>query len=176
MSGLESTLSHKCNMQGIYRTLGCLIMWRVLLVGQLWFVMCMILCIVSVDHSGLWYEDIEVQRFMWTKLNETMLKHMFPKPNFKGFMVDSAQANWNMVRIVYGLGEPSIGMVDKEHTCLFHWTQSLDKHTKQLIGPDLQNEHKAFCHQYKNAASFGITRNHDLFDRKIKPRTSHFDI
>jgi hypothetical protein len=50
---------------------------------------------------------------MWTKLNETMLKHKFPKPNFEGFMVDSAQANWNMVRIVYGLGDPSIRMVDK---------------------------------------------------------------
>ncbi len=57
---------------------------------------------------------------MWTKLNETMLKHKFPKLNFKGFMVDSAQANWNMVRIVYGSGDPSIKMVDKERTCLFH--------------------------------------------------------
>ncbi len=36
------------------------------------------------------FEDIEVQRLMWTKLNETMLKHEFPKPNFKGFMADSA--------------------------------------------------------------------------------------
>ncbi len=34
---------------------------------------------------------------MWTKLNEIMLKHRFPKPNFKGLMVDSAQANWNML-------------------------------------------------------------------------------
>jgi hypothetical protein len=68
----------------------------------------------------LWSEDIEIQQLMWTKLNEMMLKHKFPKPNFKGFMVDSAQANWNMVRIVYGSGDPSIKMVDKERTCLFH--------------------------------------------------------
>jgi len=27
------------------------------------------------------------------KLNETMLKHGFPKLNFKGFMIDNAQAN-----------------------------------------------------------------------------------
>jgi hypothetical protein len=42
---------------------------------------------------------------MWTKLNDTMQKHDFPKPNFKGFMVDSAQANWNTIKIVYGLGD-----------------------------------------------------------------------
>jgi hypothetical protein len=29
---------------------------------------------------------------MWTKFNETMLKHRFPKSNFKGFMVNNAQA------------------------------------------------------------------------------------
>jgi hypothetical protein len=59
---------------------------------------------------------------MWTKLNETMLKHRFPKLNFQGFMGDSAQANWNSIKIVYGYGDPSIMMVDKEHTCLFDWT------------------------------------------------------
>ncbi len=30
---------------------------------------------------------------MWTKFNETMLKQKFPKPNFKGFMVNNAQTN-----------------------------------------------------------------------------------
>ncbi len=37
-------------------------------------------------------------------------------------MGDSAQANWNSIKIVYGYGDPSIMMVDKEHTCLFDWT------------------------------------------------------
>jgi len=46
---------------------------------------------------------------MWTKLNETMLKHKFPKPNFKGFMVNNAQANWNVVKIIYGSKDPSLG-------------------------------------------------------------------
>jgi hypothetical protein len=72
---------------------------------------------------------------MWKKLNETMLKHRFPKPNFKGFMVNNAQANWNV--IIYGSKDSSIKMVDKERTCLFHWTQPLDKHTKQLIRLEL---------------------------------------
>jgi hypothetical protein len=82
---------------------------------------------------------------MWTKLNETMLKHGFPKPNLKGFMVNNTQANWNIARIVYGSGDPSIRMVDKECTCLFHWIHSLNKHTKQLIKPKLQDEHKVLC-------------------------------
>jgi hypothetical protein len=51
-------------------------------------------------------------------------------------------------------------MVDKEHTCLFHWAQSFDKHTKQLIRPKLQDEHKAFCHQYKNATFLGDVDSH----------------
>jgi hypothetical protein len=59
-------------------------------------------------------------------------------PNFKRFMVDNAQANWNDVRIMYGSGDASMKMVDKERTCLFHWIQQLDRHTKQLIAPKLQ--------------------------------------
>ncbi len=50
---------------------------------------------------------------MWTKFTETMLKHKFPKSNFIGFMVDNTQANWNAIKIVYGLGDPFVKMVDK---------------------------------------------------------------
>jgi hypothetical protein len=35
-------------------------------------------------------KDTETQQIMWAKLNETMLKHRFPKLNFKGFMANSA--------------------------------------------------------------------------------------
>ena len=41
---------------------------------------------------------------------------------FKGFMADSAQANWNAVRIVYGGGDLTVPMEERERTCLFHWT------------------------------------------------------
>jgi hypothetical protein len=51
-------------------------------------------------------------------------------------------------------------MVDKEHIRLFHWSHSINKHTKQLIWPKLQDEHKVFCHQYKNAKSLGDANNH----------------
>ncbi len=47
---------------------------------------CKVMTIVICDMQ---FKDIKAQQIMWTKLNETMLKNKFPKPNFKGFMVDS---------------------------------------------------------------------------------------
>ena len=81
------------------------------------------------------------------------MRHGFEEPNFKGFMVDSAQANWNAVRIVYGSGDPAIRMTSRERTCLFHWTQSLEKHTKANIRADLQRQHKLLCKGYKNSTT-----------------------
>jgi hypothetical protein len=52
-------------------------------------------------------------------------------------VADSAQVNWNAIKVVYGSSDATIKMVDKEQTCLFHLTQSLDKHTKQLIKHEL---------------------------------------
>jgi hypothetical protein len=66
------------------------------------------------------FENTQAQHVMWTKLNDTMLKHGFPKLNFKGFMDNNTQANWNTIRIVYGLGDLSVRMVDKECAFLFH--------------------------------------------------------
>jgi hypothetical protein len=57
-------------------------------------------------------------------------------------MVDSAHANWNVVHIVYGSRDAFVKMVDKEQTSLFHWTQLLDRHTKQLITQKLQEWHR----------------------------------
>jgi hypothetical protein len=39
------------------------------------------------------FENTKVKQIMWTKLNEMMLKHMFPKSNLKGFMTNSVQTN-----------------------------------------------------------------------------------
>ncbi len=33
---------------------------------------------------------------------------LFLKPNFKGFMADNAQVNWNAVKVVYGYGDATI--------------------------------------------------------------------
>ncbi len=67
-----------------------------------------------------------------------MLRFGFVNPNFKGFMVNNVHANWNGVCFMYGSKDASMKMVDKERTCLFHWTQLFDTHTKQLIAPELQ--------------------------------------
>jgi hypothetical protein len=53
-------------------------------------VYCKVLTITICDMQ---FENIKVQQLIWTKLNETMLKHGFPKLNFKGFMANNAQAN-----------------------------------------------------------------------------------
>jgi len=68
-------------------------------------------------------------------------------------MADNAQVNWNVVHIVYGTKDPTMKMVDKERTCFFHWTQSFDKHTKQLIAPEFHDQHKALCYDYKKTMS-----------------------
>ncbi len=41
-------------------------------------------------------------------------KHGVHNPNFKGFMVDSAQANFNVVWRIFGYGNPTISIVDKK--------------------------------------------------------------
>ncbi len=61
---------------------------------------------LAIDVCDMQFDEIEVQQLMWIKLNETMLKHKFPKPNFKGFMANNAQANWNILKIVYGSEDP----------------------------------------------------------------------
>jgi hypothetical protein len=33
-----------------------------------------------------------------------MLKHMFAKQNFKGFMADNTQANWNVSKLFMAMG------------------------------------------------------------------------
>jgi hypothetical protein len=60
-------------------------------------------------------------------------------------MADSAQANWNAVWVIYGSSDAAIPMKDQERTCLFHWTQSLEKHTKADIRADLQDQHRLLC-------------------------------
>ncbi len=52
-------------------------------------------------------------------------------------MADDAQANWNVMQIVYGSDDASIPMKDKKRTCLFHCIQSLEKLTKANIRANL---------------------------------------
>ncbi len=51
---------------------------------------CKMMTIIVCDMQS---KDTKAQQIMWTKLNGTMFKHRYVEPNFKGFMVDNAQAN-----------------------------------------------------------------------------------
>jgi hypothetical protein len=57
------------------------------------------------------------------KAQETMVKHYYHKLNFKGFIAENAQANWNVVIIIicfYYSKDVNVEMVNKKQTCLFH--------------------------------------------------------
>jgi hypothetical protein len=75
--------------------------------------------------------------------------------NFKGFMCDSAQANFNAMQVLFGSGDPKVPMENKERTCMFHWKMALERHTKQLIKPELQSEHIRLCQDYRMCQSIG---------------------
>jgi hypothetical protein len=53
---------------------------------------------------------------MWKKLNAIVERKGLGTHVFKGFMVDGAQANWNVVCIIYGIEDPRLKMVDKKQT------------------------------------------------------------
>ena len=39
----------------------------------------------------------------------------------------------------------------QERSCLFHWTDSLNKHTSKYVQPGFQDEHKHICTQWRTA-------------------------
>lgn len=67
---------------------------------------------------------------------------------FQGFMVDSAQANWHAMRIIYGSKNPKVPMEGRERTCYLHWMQPLEK---PYIVHELQDQHRVLSKQYKDA-------------------------
>jgi hypothetical protein len=109
--------------------------------------------VMTISCCDFQSEDKDAQVLFWQNLNHVMARHGIPHPTFIGFMADSAQANWNAVRIVYGSGDPKIPMEGRERTCFFHWKQSLEKHTKSYIKHELQDQHRHLCLQYRNASS-----------------------
>lgn len=109
---------------------------------------CRVMTIASCDMQS---EDCKAQILFWQNLNLVMESNGFKVPNFKGVMADSAQANWNAVRIVYGNGKKEDPMADRERTCLFHWTQSMVIHTEKHIPEELWEQHKKMCHQRRKA-------------------------
>jgi hypothetical protein len=93
--------------------------------------------VMIIAVCDMQYEDVTAQSLLWHGLNLVM--------------ADSAQTNWNAVRIIYGSGDPKVPMESRKRTCLLHWTVSMERHTATHIKPDLQQRHKLLCKQYKDA-------------------------
>ncbi len=65
----------------------CVVGWTTIACHVYNLAYCKVITIVACDMQC---EDMKAQQVMWTKLNDIMQKHVFPKLDFKGFMVDSA--------------------------------------------------------------------------------------
>ena len=78
--------------------------------------------VMTIAVCDMQLEDCTPQVLFWRNLNSVVQRHGVDDIQFKGFMADNAQANWNAVQIVYGGGDPTIPMEERERTCLFHWT------------------------------------------------------
>ena len=109
---------------------------------------CKVLTVAICDMQS---EDHIAQILFWENLNKVMANNGVPNVNFKGFMADSAQANWMAVRRVYGSGDPKVPMEDRERSCFFHWMANLDKYTTKHIKLSLQVQHKKICLEYRDA-------------------------
>ena len=66
--------------------------------------------VMTITMCDMQSEDTKVQVQFWWSLNAVMHRHGVESPNFKGFMADSAMANWNAVRIVYSSGSANVEM------------------------------------------------------------------
>ena len=106
---------------------------------------------MTIALCGMQSEDVEAQELFWVQLNSVMRKNGLENTNFKGFMADSAGANWHAVRKVYGTRDPYEPREDKECTCLFHWIKCLQQKTSRHILPGFQDQHIAMCKGWKNA-------------------------
>ncbi len=65
----------------------CVIGWTIMTCPIYDLIYCKVMTIIVCDMQS---KDNQMQHIIWTKFNDTMVKHKYPKPNFKGFMVDSA--------------------------------------------------------------------------------------
>ncbi len=53
--------------------------------------------VMTIVICDMQFEDMVTQCVMWQKLNKAMVKNGVHNPNFKGFMADIVQANWNTI-------------------------------------------------------------------------------
>jgi hypothetical protein len=111
--------------------------------------------VMTITVCNMQSEVADVQERVWLSLLNVLDKNGVTKVNFKGFMCDSVQANFNAVRVLFGSRDPKVPMVNTERTCLFHWKMALERHTKQLTKPELQSEHIRLCQEYRKCLTIG---------------------
>lgn len=97
-------------------------------------------------------EDADTQILFWQSLNSVMQMEGFPDADFAGFIADEAGANWIAIRTVYN-GGPEHILEGRERSCLFHWEQSLHKHTKKSVLPQHRGAHIELCELWRLAKS-----------------------
>ena len=72
--------------------------------------------VMTIALCDMQSEDAAAQESFWLQLNIVLQNNGMENLNFKGFMVDSAGANWHAVRKVYGNGDSNELMEDRELT------------------------------------------------------------
>ena len=108
----------------------------------------------------------ENQIKFWKIFNEVVGCARLPKPKFRGFMADAAQANYNAVCHVYGVTDGLNGIPDElvrvttigtnkpdtiMSTCYFHFVQSICDHTNKWILEKFWTHHIEMCKHWANA-------------------------
>jgi hypothetical protein len=63
---------------------------------------------MTIAVCNMQSKDAGTQSVLWKNLNVVLARHGVPEPKFKGFMADSAQANWNAIRVIYRGGDVAI--------------------------------------------------------------------
>lgn len=99
--------------------------------------------VMTITTCDMKAKDKLPQGLFWKLINnKTCLKYGIETVDFRGFMADGVQTNWNAVREVYSEGKPN---PLKEQTCCFHWEENLKRHSIDLVAIEFREESKKRC-------------------------------
>ena len=76
--------------------------------------------VMTICVCDMMCEMVDAQEHMWLSILALLRKHGLENVNFKGFMADNAQANFNAIKCIFGSGDKNIPMERKERTYQFH--------------------------------------------------------
>jgi hypothetical protein len=81
--------------------------------------------ILTIAFCDMQYEDVDSQILMWNSFVKVMKKHSVQNVNFKIFMIDCVQTNFNAIIMLFGSGGPKVLIEINECTCFYHWVNNL---------------------------------------------------